>query len=90
MADITVQNKLSANIGKVASMSATLSCPKSLSGDVTMASGTVVTRDYEKLINHPRINSVELLGNKTSTDLGLQDELDYADFTDIDDMFYGI
>lgn len=31
--------------------------------------------DYEKLIHHPQINSTTLIGNKTSSELGLQDEL---------------
>lgn len=35
----------------------------------------IVEDDYERLINHPQINSKTLIGNKTSTELGLQDEL---------------
>ncbi len=37
--------------------------------------GVIPEKDYEKLINRPRINSVILTGNKTSEELGLQDEL---------------
>lgn len=33
------------------------------------------TSDYEELDNLPKINNVELIGNKTSSDLGLQAEL---------------
>ncbi len=90
MADITITNQLSAALGGRTRMSASLSEKHALSGNLTLSSGTMVTNDYEKLINHPRINSVELLGNKTGAELGLQDELEYADFTDIDDIFYGI
>lgn len=31
------------------------------------------TRDYEKLINKPQIESVTLIGNKTFEDLGLEE-----------------
>lgn len=37
--------------------------------------GTTGTNDYERLINKPSINNVELIKNKTSSDLGLQDEM---------------
>ena len=33
------------------------------------------TSDYEELDNLPKINNVELIGNKTSSDLGLQAEI---------------
>lgn len=33
------------------------------------------TADYERLENKPQINSVNLVGNKSAHDLGLQDEL---------------
>lgn len=36
--------------------------------DITAGS----TGDYENLINKPQINSVELIGNKSSHDLGIQ------------------
>ena len=39
--------------------------------------------DYEKLIKKPRINEVELKGNKTLEDLGLEECLNQ----DIEDMF---
>lgn len=35
----------------------------------------IVEDDYERLIHHPQINSTTLIGNKTSSELGLQDEL---------------
>ena len=37
------------------------------------------TRNYEKLTNKPQINSVELLGNKSLDQLGIQEAGDYAD-----------
>ena len=38
------------------------------------ASGESGTSDYSDLSNKPQINSTELSGNKTSSDLGLQSE----------------
>ena len=39
--------------------------------------------DYEKLIKKPRINEVELVGNKTLEELGIEE----CTSQDIDDMF---
>ena len=39
--------------------------------------------DYEKLIKKPRINEVELVGNKSLEDLGIEE----CTNQDIDDMF---
>ena len=43
--------------------------------------------NYEELINKPQINNVELLGNKTSKDLKLQDEMESISNLDIDKIF---
>ena len=40
-------------------------------------------KDYEKLIKKPRINEVELVGNKTLEELGIEERTNQ----DIDDMF---
>lgn len=48
------------------------------------------TSNYDALTNKPQINDVTLIGNKTSKQLGLQDELDMADEHDIDDILYGV
>ena len=40
-------------------------------------------KDYEKLIKKPRINEVELVGNKTLEELGIEE----CTSQDIDDMF---
>lgn len=51
----------------------------------TGASGTggTGTTDYEQLTNQPSINNVTLIGNKTSSDLGLQPAGNYANAGDI-------
>ena len=61
---------------------------ESLGFEFTTSSGT---NNYERLSNKPQINLVELIGNKTSEDLGLQPEGDYANTRvtnlEIDDLF---
>lgn len=42
------------------------------------------TSDYNELINKPQINSVELQGNKTLDELGIQAKGDYAFADDVD------
>lgn len=36
------------------------------------------TSDYDELINKPQINNIELIGNKTLDELGIQEKGDYA------------
>ena len=36
-------------------------------------------KNYENLINKPKINNIELLGNKTLNDLGIQEKGSYAE-----------
>lgn len=45
------------------------------------------TNDYEKLKNQPQINTVTLLGNKTSKDLKLQDEMNKISNTELENIF---
>lgn len=45
------------------------------------------TNDYEKLKNQPQINTVTLLGNKTSKDLKLQDEMNRISNTELENIF---
>lgn len=51
-------------------------------------SGQAVT-NYEALTNKPQINDVTLIGNKTSHELKLQDEMDEITAQDIDNIIYG-
>lgn len=46
----------------------------------------VVTSDYEKLNNLPQINKVELLGNKTPKELGLQEEMQALSNLEIEEI----
>ena len=45
--------------------------------------------DYEKLYNKPRINSVELIGNKSLDDLGIEDTDPLTNF-EIEEMLANI
>lgn len=47
------------------------------------------TTDYNKLINKPQINSVELIGNKTGEELNLQDKMTAITEQDIDNIIFG-
>lgn len=49
----------------------------------------VHTDDYADLHNKPRINNVELLGDKTSSQLKLQHQMDELTAADIDDILFG-
>ena len=47
------------------------------------------TTDYRGLINLPKINSITLLGDKHSSDLGLQESMDTISESDIDRIIFG-
>lgn len=47
----------------------------------------IVEDNYEKLNNLPKINDVQLKGNKTAKELKLQDEMDSISNLDIDKIF---
>lgn len=46
----------------------------------------VGTNNYEKLLNKPKINNVELIGNKKSKDLKIQDEMEVLSNLEIEKM----
>ena len=45
--------------------------------------------DYNKLINLPKINDVELIGNKSSSELKLQGEMEALSNMDIENLLKG-
>lgn len=45
--------------------------------------------DYLALYNLPSINSITLRGNKTGSELGLQEEMDSLEEADIDRIIFG-
>lgn len=56
--------------------------------DVTIFTEGNTVGDYATLANKPKINDVELIGNKTSEDLNIQDKYEYEPITnnEIDDI----
>ena len=57
-------------------LNGTIRAKKTLSGTVLRSTGGGGTSDYEQLSNLPQINDVTLIGNKSSSDLGLADATD--------------
>lgn len=51
-----------------------------------MAIGTFTEKDYEKLSNKPKINNVELIGNKNLEDLDIQEKMDYLTNMEIEQL----
>ena len=62
---------LSGNIS-AAKMSGSLNSSSDMSGSLNMAE-RVYENDYEKLVNIPKINGVELVGNQSFDDLGMSE-----------------
>lgn len=46
----------------------------------------VGTNNYNNLVNKPKINDIELRDNKTSKDLGLQEEMDSLTNLEIEEI----
>lgn len=66
--------RLTGTLSPRASLTGTLSPKASLSGSLTIPSISVYgEKDYEKLFNHPQIESNVLIGNKTFEELGLSE-----------------
>lgn len=53
-------------------LTGTISSPDSLRGSISVSEVRYITElDYEKLMNHPSVNDIELIKNKSFEDLGL-------------------
>lgn len=53
-------------------LTGTISSPDSLRGSISVSKVRYITElDYEKLMNHPSVNDIELIKNKSFEDLGL-------------------
>ena len=53
---------------------------------VTFEENVGGTNNYNYLSNKPKINSIELIGNKTSSELKLQDEMNALSNIDIENL----
>lgn len=57
--------------------------------ELDIASGGSSTNHYDKLLNLPKINDVELIGNKSSSELKLQGEMEALSNMDIENLLKG-
>lgn len=55
------------------------------SGNITIQGGESGTTNYNDLSNKPKINNIELTGNKTLDNLGIQPKGNYATISDLED-----
>lgn len=83
MSTIEQQGSLSGRASPEATISGNVSGRKTMTGRAGVSSGT---NDYEKLLNLPSIESVQLKGNKSFEDLGLTE----CSNLDIDNLFKSI
>lgn len=81
-------NKIYIDIGSKPEVNLNINAKNPINIDIDTSKGVVPP--YDVLPNKPQINNITLIGNKTSKQLGLQDELDMADEHDIDDILYGV
>lgn len=83
MADVEYHGTINGSISSEVSISGSVSNRRSMTGTASVSSGT---NDYEKLLNLPSIESVQLKGNKTFEELGMSE----CDNIDIDNLFKSI
>ena len=67
---VEVLESITGSISSEHTVSGSLSKTETISGSITSAPG-ILEKDYNKLINKPQIESVELIGNKTMKQLGV-------------------
>lgn len=60
-----------------------------ISGTEYIGGDVAGTMNYEELKKKPKINSKELIGDKSGSDLNLQDKMDRVTEHDIDIMMFG-
>ena len=82
-----VEKTLNGSISQ-AVMSGSLNAEQSMSGTLNMAKSTV-EKDYEKLLNKPKINGVELIGNQSFDDLGMSELTALDVFNILDNIWKG-
>lgn len=68
--DIIKAKDIDGELSPLSSVSGEIIRSPNINGDITWGNG-LGTKDYNKLINKPQIESVELIGDKTFEELGL-------------------
>lgn len=86
-----MDGKLSGTLTNTGKLSGSLSSNNHLSGQLSMAVDEIFNDDYNKLREEtlPQINSVTLKGNKISSELHVQPEMDAISYQDIDELLFG-
>lgn len=86
-----MDGKLSGTLSQTGKLTGTLASRNILSGRLSMAVDEVFNDDYNKLREDtlPQINSVTLKGNKISSELHVQHEMDVISYQDIDNILFG-
>ena len=82
------EKSISGSLVNAASVSAELSASSAVSGALKMAQARV-EKDYEKLLNKPCINGVELSGNKDFEELGFSELTALDVFTILEKIWEG-
>lgn len=71
-AQITAENEIDGEfVENAADISAVLSEEKAVDGEVTLFAGGVAN-DYNLLINKPKINGIELIGDRTNEEIKIE------------------
>lgn len=68
--DIIKAKDIDGDLSPLSSISGDITRSPNIDGTITWGNG-LGTKDYNKLINKPQIESVELIGDKTFEELGL-------------------
>lgn len=86
-----MDDKLSGALSQPSKLSGTLSSKNQLFGQLSMGVSAIFNNDYNKLREDtlPQINSVTLKGNKVSSELHVQHEMDVISYQDIDNILFG-
>lgn len=72
MSRIVINGILSGSLSQTNTLNGEVNSTTTLQGDLSVPRSIPGTNDYERMINKPSIESVELIGNKTFEDLGLE------------------
>lgn len=83
--------KLTGKLTSVGTVKGKLSTNKSLSGKLNYTVIDATVYDYNVLdeATLPQINNIMLKGNKTSSELNVQDKMNEISDQDIDEMIFG-
>ena len=86
-----MDEKLSGKLSNNGNLTGSLSIRNVVSGTLNNGVTITGTYDYNKLKEDtlPQINSVTLKGNKISSELHVQHEMDVISYQDIDNILFG-